>query len=454
MGNLFTSMLNSANALQVYSRQLAVIQNNISNANTPGYVKQTQELEAMRLDLSQGLAGGVAAGPVFSSRSEYAEQTVRAQFSQLGTAEQKSADLAQVATNFDLASTTGVDANINKFFNSFSQLSVNPNDTLSRQNVLDSAQALAGAFNQTEAGLSSASQQVDSQISGMVTQVNQLTAKIRDINAMYQQNSDVASDAGLDAQMHAALEELSETTGITALKQSDGTFSVYLGGQTALVVGNHQFDITVNTDQNQTTILDRSGNDITSQITAGKLAGALQEKNDLIPSYVSDLNTLASSLADGVNQQLKQGIDQNGSPPAVDMFTYDPQAGAALSLRANTMTPDQIAAASANSPGGNENALNVADMLKSKMMGTSTYSQYFGTLGGRVGNDLANAQSDQTTEQGLVDQARNLRSQISSVSLDQEATELLQVQRSYQASAKVMGVLNDIMDTLMQTVRP
>jgi len=452
MGNLFTSMLNSANALQVYGRQLAVIQNNISNANTPGYVKQTQELEAMRLDLSQGLAGGVAAGPVVNSRSEYAEQTVRTQFSQLGTAEQKSADLAQVATLFDLTSTTGVDANINKFFNTFSQLSVNPNDTLSRQKVLDSAQALAGAFNQTASGLQSASQQVDAQINGMVKQVNELTAKIRDINAMYQQYSDMSSDAGLDAQMHAALEQLSETTGITALKQSNGTFNVYLGGQTTLVVGDHQFDLTVNTDQNQTTILDGSGNDITSQVTAGKLAGALAEKNDLIPSYTSNLNTLASSLADGVNQQLRQGVDQNGSAPAVDLFAYDPQVGAALSLRANTMTPDQIAAASASAPGGNANALDVADMLKSKMMGTSTYSEFFGTLGGRVGSDLANAQSDRTTQQGLVDQARTLRSQISSVSLDQEATELLQVQRSYQASAKVMGVLNAIMDTLMQTI--
>ena len=145
-------------------------------------------------------------------------------------------------------------------------------------------------------------------------------------------------------------------------------------------------------------------------------------------------------------------LSAHGSAPAVDLFAYDPQVGAALSLRANTMTPDQIAAASASAPGGNANALDVADMLKSKMMGTSTYSEFFGTLGGRVGSDVANAQSDRTTQQGLVDQARNLRSQISSVSLDQEATELLQVQRSYQASAKVMGVLNNIMDTLMQTI--
>jgi flagellar hook-associated protein 1 FlgK len=227
---------------------------------------------------------------------------------------------------------------------------------------------------------------------------------------------------------------------------------VYLEGQTPLVVGDRQFNISADPTGSQTAILDSSGDAITAQITTGKLAGALQEKNDLIPSYIDDLNTLASSLADGVNQQLKQGVDQQGSPPLTDMFTYDPQVGAALSLRANPMTPDQIAAASSDSPGGNANALNVAAMLSTKTMGGSTFTQYFGSLGGHVGRDLANAQSDQTTQQGLVDQARNLRSQVSSVSLDEEAAELLQVQRSYQASAKVMSVVNDIMDTLMQTM--
>lgn len=452
MGNLFTSLLNSANTLQVYNRQLAVIQNNVSNVNTPGYAKQTQELVAMRTDIEHNLPGGVEAGPVISSRSEYAEASVRTQFSQLGTAEQKAADLAQVANLFDPTSTTGVDAEINNFFNSFSQLSVNPNDTLSRQNVLDAAQALAGAFNQTATGLANESHQVDTETTGAVDQINQLAKQIADINATYQQTFDSQSDAGLDASMHAALEQLSEYTGITALKQADGTFSVYLAGQTPLVVGNRQYDITANVDQDGTTITDQSGNNITGQITQGKLAGALEAKNELIPSYLSDLDTLASNIADAVNRQLQQGVDQNGNTPLVDLFTYDPQAGAAMTLGVTNMTPDQLAAATPDAPGGNTNALNIADMLTSKTMGTSTFSQFFGALGGRVGKDLSDAQSDQTTDQGLLDQARNMRHDVSSVSLDEEAAQLVQVQRSYQAAAQVMSILNDILDSLMQTM--
>src|ERR1017187_2109513 len=215
MGNLLASLLNSANSIQVYNRQLAVIQNNISNANTPGYARQIQSLTALPLDLNAGLAGGVGAGPLVSTRSEYAEQSVQTQVSQLGTAEQKAVDLSQVQTLFDLTSQTGVDTNLSNFFNSFSQLTVSPNDTLSRQTVLNSAQSLAGAFNQTATGLGNAGQQVDSQINGRSEEINQLAGQVRDVNSPYQQNFQNASDPGLDAQMHSALEQLSEVVGIT-----------------------------------------------------------------------------------------------------------------------------------------------------------------------------------------------------------------------------------------------
>ena len=94
MGNLFTSLLNSANAVRVLDRQLAVLQNNVTNANTPGFARQTQSVQAMAFDLASGLQGGVAAGPVLSSRSEYAEEAVQQQLSRHGYAGQRANDLA------------------------------------------------------------------------------------------------------------------------------------------------------------------------------------------------------------------------------------------------------------------------------------------------------------------------------------------------------------------------
>ena len=87
MASILTSLLNSANAIDVMDRQLAVLQNNVSNASTPGYARQTQSLQAMPMELDSGLLGGVTAGPVLSARSEYAEETVRRQNSLFGSAE-------------------------------------------------------------------------------------------------------------------------------------------------------------------------------------------------------------------------------------------------------------------------------------------------------------------------------------------------------------------------------
>src|ERR1700680_1630465 len=89
MGNLLASLLNTANALNVYEGALTVTQNNVTNANTPGYAKQRASLEAMSLDISIGLPGGVTLGPTESSRNGFAEQAVRDQQSALGYFQQR-----------------------------------------------------------------------------------------------------------------------------------------------------------------------------------------------------------------------------------------------------------------------------------------------------------------------------------------------------------------------------
>ena len=86
MGSLTASLLSAAGALQVYDGVFATIQNNVTNANTPGYAEQDPSLVALPFDPGTGLSGGVGAGPLLSTRSEYLEQSVRDQQSQLASA--------------------------------------------------------------------------------------------------------------------------------------------------------------------------------------------------------------------------------------------------------------------------------------------------------------------------------------------------------------------------------
>jgi flagellar hook-associated protein 1 len=453
MGNLFTSILNTANSIRVYDRQLAAIQNNIANADTPGYVRQVQTVQALRFDLAAGLGGGVSAGPVLSARNTYAEVSVRTQMTAAAYSGQKASDLSRLETHFDPSGSSGVAGAMSKLFLSFSQLSVNPNDRVARQSVLDRAHGVAEAFNQTAASLANLGQQADKQTRDAVLAVNRLGEQLQEINRTYRSSAQSTADAGLDAKMHGALEALAELVDFTLIEAGDGTMAVYIGGQTPLVIGDRLFRISGDFSDAQTAIRDANGDDISGQIHSGKLGALLDEKNRVIPAYLAHLDSLAAAFAQQVNTQLAAGEDAAGAAPQMDLFRSDPAAGVALSLAVNPLLPEQLAAATAGSPGSNGNALTLASMLDRKAIDGHTFIEYFGSLGGRVGRDLVTARQDLTTRNALVTQARTFRKEISGVSLDEEAAHLLQVQRAYQAAGKVMSVLNQMTDTLIQALR-
>ena len=451
MGGLFGALQSSARALGVYGRALSVVENNITNAHTPGYVRQELELNPLPFDPGSGQTGGVVAGPLLSARSEFLEQTVRNQQQRLGSAQQKAGDLAQVETIFDLTSSSGIAGALSKLFTSFSQLSVNPHDASSRQAVIDQARVVAQSFHDATVRLAEVWANVDQSTRGVVAEVNRLTQKIAAINALHRGDAASSGDAGLDANLHAALEELSGLADFTLVRTEDGAFNVYLGGQTPLVVGDHAFNIDLSFASGQTALLDSQANDITAQITEGRLGGLLEEKNRLLPGYLGDLNTLAQALADNVNTLLSQGVDQNGVTPSLNLFSYG-LPDAAFTLGVTGITPDQIAAALPSAPGGNGNAIALARLGVSPAVNGFSFIQFFGNLGARVGLDSSNARQDQSQDQDLLAQARQFRSDATSVSLNEEAAKLLQFQQAYQAVGKLVSVLDGLTQTVIELI--
>jgi len=452
MASLTSALLSSANALNTFSETFSVIENNITNANTPGYARQDINLQSLPFDPAGGLSGGVDAGPLIDSRSEFLEQAVRDQQSQLGSAQQTANDLGQIEPLFDLTSTSGIASSISSFFNSLSQLSVNPNDALSRQSIITQAGTLAQTIQQSAAGIAQTSTNITSQTSQAVQQINQIGSQIALLNQQYQSGVQATQDAGLDAQMHAQLENLSQIANFSVIKTSDGGFNVAIGGQTPLVIGATAFPLSVDSTSNQTAILDSQGNDITAQITQGQLGAMIQEKNTTLPGYQADLNTLAQSLADTVNGQLAQGVDQNGAAGA-PLFSYDSATDAASSIAVTAITPDQIAAAAAGSPGGNGNAVALAQLASTPAINGLTFTAFYGDLGAQVGSDVAAAQQNQSQAQDQLTQAQTQRTNQSGVSLNDEATQLLQFQQAYQAIGKLVSVLDSLTETVINLVQ-
>ncbi len=455
MASLSTALLNSAGALQVYDRVLNTIENNVTNANTPGYVRQDQTLIAGEFNPAIGVYGGVGAGPLVSARSSSLDQAVRNQTQQLGSAQQQTTDLTQVQPLFDTTGQSGVPGALTAFFNSFSQLSVNPNDQPSRQNVITAAQSVATQFHSNAAGIQQTSDNVGTEIAGTISNITDLANQIAGINQQIQNAPAASENAGLDAQLNSALDQLSQYVNYSTLKNTDGTVSVYAAGQTPLVLGSQAFGISANLSGAQAVITDSQGNDITSKLinNGGALGAELQTRNGTLPGYLSSLNTIAQTFADTVNTALSQGLDANGNPPAVSLFQYNAGQGAAYTLSVTGITTDQIAAASAGAPGGNGNAIAIANIANQSALSGATITQAYGNLGAQVGRDISTAQQNQTAQQNLVDQAQQARSNTTGVSLDAEAAELLQFQQAYQAAGQLVSVLNSLTQVVITMVQ-
>jgi flagellar hook-associated protein 1 FlgK len=469
MGGLFSSLGSSVEALRSIESALAVSQNNVSNANTPGYARQIAQLESQPFNLSAGLAGGVQFGGTQTTQNEYLNQAVRTQLSAQGYFTGESNPLASIQSLFDVSGQSGLTGALNNLFQSFSAWSATPNTT-SAQAVLSQAQAVAQSFQSAAASLSQITTSVNQQITSNVNQINTLTAAIQQANAAIQQNT--TPDAGLDANLHASLEALSQIADVTVSFAPNGTATVLLGGQTPLVIGNQQYKIqasfaptgspAIPNATPDARILDASGQDISSHISQGSLGGLLNVRNTVLPSLQGDgqqqgaLNQLAQQVADRVNSILTSAQTTGGAAGS-PLFTYNAASPAGIAqtlaldpnITASTLAPVNpgppvVSNGAALQLAGLGNSTNPADQISGQ-----TLLQFLSSTATQAGQSASDAQTGSNLHAQLLAQSRSLQTQVSGVSLDAEAAQVLQLQQGYQAAGKMVSVINTLSDALL-----
>ena len=226
---------------------------------------------------------------------------------------------------------------------------------------------------------------------------------------------------------------------------SDNTLTLTTANGASLVTGQQSFQL-----QTQTTLAGlhdvySQGADITSAISSGQLGGTLQARDQQIPAIQTQLDTLASGLANAVNAVQVGGFDLNGvkgtnlfNPPAS-------VAGAAASLSVALTNPALIAASSDGSPGSNGNAEAMYALSNQAVIGSQNPSDYYSGIVFNVGNDTANAAAEESASGLVLQQLNDQRSSVSGVSLDEEAANMVLYQNAYTASAQVITAVNDMM---------
>jgi flagellar hook-associated protein 1 len=473
--NLLNSLISSAGALAAFDRVLQVSQNNVANASTPGFVKHRQTLLAMPFDPATGLTGGVRAGEVQSARGAYADQSVRHQLELLGEAEQQVESLTSLQSVFDISGGSGIPRALNGLYQSFSAWAQSPNDRVARQTVLDRASDVAAAFQQTAAALDASAHEAERAAQSAVGAVNSLATQLQSLNKLARQGS--RADSGLDAQIHSTLEELATYASFTALEHNDGSVDVLLNGETPLLVGTEIHPLTTRLAQPEDAlyanapaslrVIADDGGDITGRVSTGRLGALLDVRNSLIPSLIGDanhqgdLNRMAQQFADRVNGLLTAGklSDDPNAPPALPLLSYgaDPTS-AARTLAFTGIQTSELAAIDPGPPYvSNGVALSLAGLASPQSAADGidggSFAQFYGSLAGRAGSELSDAKGRLAVQQSAVAQTKNLRDQMSGVSLDEEAAILIQFQRAYEANSRFIMVLEQLSQEVIDILR-
>ena len=139
---------------------------------------------------------------------------------------------------------------------------------------------------------------------------------------------------------------------------------------------------------------------------------------------------------------------------ADETFTTQFSQNAAANMAVAITDPNKIAAAQTTpSPGDNSNAQAIAALANQSLVGTNKPVDYYASIVSAAGADSQNATTYSTFEANMVTQLQNQRQSTSGVNLDEEASNLLEYQKSYEAAAKLVTVGNDLLTTLMTMIQ-
>jgi len=313
--------------------------NNIANAGTDGYSRQTT-VQVDRAGQGNGrytIGSGVDVVAVQRAYSQYLTSAVWTGNSSL-----------QGATTFNGLTTTlnGLFANggdlqgaLDDFYAGYSAVANAPGDAGARQALLNGAAAVTTVFNTLGSQLDQQRGQIDSQIASTVDSVNTTAKQIAALNLQIGQAGNTAPNDLLD-QRDNLVKQLAGYTGITATNQPDGTVSVYSNAGHPLVAGSQAYGFQVGAsayDASRTVVLDQDGNDISGKLAGGTLGALLDYRGSVLDPAQNQLGLAAMALASSVNAQQAKGLDLDGNQGGALFAVPSPQVDASVANTGNAV---------------------------------------------------------------------------------------------------------------------
>jgi len=459
MSSLIGILNIAGSGLAAQSAALNATSQNVSNVNTPGYSEVTANLETTAT--GDTYSGTVQANGVIRSYDQFTFGGLLTAQGQSGAADARNQALTQVQDVIAPTSGTIADA-VNDFFTSATGLESSPSDPSTRSALLQSATSLAQTISSTAVGLTTEQGSLVTQAQGVATQLSRQLSQIAQLNGQIALASAQGSQpTDLEDQRDSLVGQVSTQIGAQVLQDSQGNYTLLSSG-VALVTGSQASSVSVGVNAAGTMqVLARQPGgaslDITSNATQGTLGGLVETCNTDIPSFSSQLDQFAYNLATTVNSVQSAGYGLDGGTGR-NLFTQPTQVtGAAAAFAVDPQlvgNPSFVAASSTSAgvPGGNDAAVQLAQLATQPLGSGAPPAQAFAAIAANVGDATSAATDESETRGDAVTQAQNLNDSSSSVSLDEQMTNMTAFQSAYDASSKVIqtvaGLLTDLMNMI------
>jgi flagellar hook-associated protein 1 len=449
-------------ALMANQLQLQVTGENIANVNTEGYSRKrvSQSASDPTHDALSYYGTGVETSAAVRMRDLALDDDYRRENSLLGFWDSTSTALSELETELDEPSDYGLTSRLTSFWDSWEALTDDPTDTASRQDILETAAQLTDSFHEAATSVSNKRADINERISDCAGSINQIAAQLASLNTRIDQANQQGTPANdLEDSFDQLLDQLSEYGEVSVQHRTDGDGTVIYLGSDELVKSDQYRTLearSVTKDGKTSTSLDWT--DTHSEIAGlqnGKLAGLTHTRDDLLDSYSEKLDRIAVSLAKAVNDIHVTGYGVGSASTSNGRNFFDPEVTGAADLEISSDVldhPEAIAASQAGSEGDNRVALKMAGLRTASVIDGQSITNALGGLFSRIGSDSQAAAEASTTRSNTSTQVDNLRESVKGVSLDEEAANLLQYQKSYQAAAKVIAAADTLLDTVMSLV--
>jgi flagellar hook-associated protein 1 FlgK len=435
----FTGLNTALRGVQAQQAALDVVSHNIANVETPGYSRQQVVFGASpTLDIDSGakqdgtgaqLGTGVDVLSYRRLRDDFLDLQFRAQTMTASQSDVTSKRLSVVQSA--LASNTDSDLGklLDKFWTSWDTLASNPTSTDAKAAVVGAAQNLAQRFTTLDSDIAAAGTQATTAITDMLSDAGPIKP-IADELAKLNTQINMAQTAGAQPndlldRRDLLLDQLSQygQVSVTADPTLDasgkpaypGMIQVSFGGATTPLVS--QTTVTMPTTA-------------TLSATPGGQLGGLQDVVTKADGYRTTLASMAGSIITNVN-----------ALSATPVFT-----GTGANDIAVVATSATVSAGAAGAPAGDNSVANAIRALRGGSIDT-TYSG----LVRQIGSDVQSATSANTTAASVLTNITAQRQSVSGVSMDEEMASMIRFQRGYQAAARALTTMDDLLNTLINS---